>query len=119
MIINIFRALFFISLVAFSGCGEKLNETQKSQVQAKILAADELILKSNCMACHTQGNQMRLPTWRDVARRYKKVKNAEKLLVNKLAQGGSGAWGNMDMPPYRELSEEERIVIVRGILAAK
>lgn len=119
MIINIFRAILVIFIFTLTGCGEKLNETQKAQVQAKILAADELIFKSNCLACHAQGNQMRLPTWRDVARRYKKVKNAEKQLVIKLAQGGSGAWGNMDMPPYRELSEEERIVIVRGILAAK
>ncbi|MFA6014286.1 MAG: c-type cytochrome [Gallionellaceae bacterium] len=106
-----------ISLLAMGGCGEKSNEIKKGETRAKIMAAEELMLNSNCLACHTQGNSMRLPTWRDVAKRYKGKKKAEKMLVDKLAHGGSGAWGNMDMPPYPELSEAERTVIIRGILA--
>jgi cytochrome c len=60
---------------------------------------------------------MEVPTWSEVAERYKGNMNAESFLINKISDGGSGSWGNMDMPPYYELSKTELKIIVQGILA--
>lgn len=79
---------------------------------------EEIVANSGCLSCHQVNNQMKLPTWSQVSARYKGNKEAETLLMNKIARGGSGSWGKMDMPPYHpDLSEEERRVLVRGILA--
>lgn len=108
------------SFVIETGCGSKQGEDRKAVeqvVQVKIASAEELIGQSHCLSCHLPTNQMGLPSWRDVAEKYKVDKKAENFLVSKIGQGGSGSWGNMDMPPYFELSEPERRVIVRWILA--
>lgn len=56
------------------------------------------------------------PVWRQVAAKYKMDNNAGNFLAYKIAHGGSGSWGKMDMPPYPELTEAELQVIVQGIL---
>lgn len=109
------------SFVVVAGCGRKHGEDRKAVeqvVQAKVASAEELIGQSHCLSCHLPTNQMGLPAWRDVAEKYVGDKKAENFLVSKIGQGGSGSWGNMDMPPYFELSEPERRVIVRWILAS-
>ncbi len=59
------------------------------------------------------------PVWQQVAARYKKDNNAGIFLARKIAHGGSGSWGKMDMPPYPELTESELQVIVQGILTCE
>jgi len=111
--------LLAVSLVALSSCSDK--QSQKGEAVLPPEAAsnesfNEIIAKSNCLACHQQGNQMGTPTWNEVAERYKGNMNAEVFLINKISDGGSGSWGNMDMPPYYELSKTELKTIVQGIL---
>lgn len=104
-------------LVALSSCGDKQIHEAAAAEQVKVVSAEELIDQFHCLSCHLPSNEMDLPSWRDVAEKYKGNKTAEKFLVGKIGQGGSGSWGNMDMPPYYELSELERGIIVRWILA--
>jgi len=112
--------LFAVSLVALSGCSDKQSREVALPSNAASIVVEsfnEIIAKSNCLACHQQGNQMGVPTWSEVSERYKGNKNAESFLINKISDGGSGSWGNMDMPPYYELSKTELKTIVQGILA--
>lgn len=104
-------ALLVLSL--FSGCGEK----PQPKTVIKVGTFDEIVAKASCMACHQAGSQMKFPSWEEVAEKYKENKDAERFLTNKIASGGSGSWEKMDMPPYPELSEAERRVVARGILA--
>lgn len=55
----------------------------------------------------------------EVAAKYKKEKAdvAEAYLEQKIAKGGSGAWGRVDMLPYPELKEAELKVLAQGIMA--
>lgn len=115
-----FYLLFAVSLLALSGCGD--NQSREVALPSKVASQEaesfsEIIAKSNCLACHQQGNQMGTPTWSEVAERYKGNMKAENFLINKISDGGSGSWGNMDMPPYYELSKTELKTIVQGILA--
>lgn len=107
-------ALLLFGLLA--ACNGK--QPDSTAPAAKVASAEEIISKSSCLSCHQTGNQMKLPTWTEVADRYKENKDAETLLVTKIAKGGSGSWGKMDMPPYHpDLSETERRVVVQAILS--
>lgn len=104
-----------LSLVLLSGCDAP---PAPPAVAKPVANYDELMQRNNCLACHQPGNQTKLPDWAEVAARYKGNKDAAALLSNKILQGGAGAWGNMDMPPYRaDLSEAEAEVLAQGILA--
>jgi cytochrome c551/c552 len=100
-------------VLLMSGCGEK-NATSTSE---KPLTAAEIIEKSACLGCHHEGNTMNVPTWLDVARKYKASKEGAEFLASKIPHGGSGSWGKMEMPPYADLSREEVRVVVKEILA--
>ena len=75
-----------------------------------------LARQHNCLACHAIDHKVACPAWRDVANRYRGDANAEAYLVNKIARGGSGAWGKMAMPAHPHISEADRTRLARFIL---
>lgn len=106
-------------VAALSGCGEA-EQPKFPPAPAVPRSFDQLIADMHCMSCHLPGNKMGAPTWKDVAKKYKKEKPEiiEVRLAEKIGKGGSGAWGRMDMPPNRELKPAELKVLARGILQA-
>lgn len=82
-------------------------------------SAMTLAKKSNCLVCHSIKKKMVGPAWRDVGIKYKNDVGAEKRLIEKVAKGGSGAWGAMAMPPQAQVSEADRRTLVRFILSLK
>lgn len=112
------RMALLVGLLSLASCDGGADPKKLADSHGKTKPFDQLIADSNCMACHLPHNQMGVPSWEDVVKRYRDVdKNAaEAQLREKIAHGGSGAWGRMDMPPYQELSEAELEVIVHGLL---
>jgi cytochrome c len=106
-------------VAALSGCGEA---EQAKLPPAPVIPRtfDQLIADMHCLSCHLPGNKMGAPTWKDVAKKYKKEKPEiiEERLAGKIGKGGSGAWGRMDMPPNRELKPAELKVLAQGVLQA-
>lgn len=93
----------------------------QSKPPAGLSEADVIALakKKNCFACHLIEKKMVGPSWKDVATKYRGDGAAQSKLENKIAKGGSGAWGNMAMPPQPQVSESERTQLVRFILNLK
>jgi S-disulfanyl-L-cysteine oxidoreductase SoxD len=56
----------------------------------------ELLQKNSCTACHAADRKLVGPSWADVA---KKHAGKGDYLADKIRTGGSGAWGNIPMPP--------------------
>jgi cytochrome c len=106
-------------VAALSGCGEA-EQTKQPSAPVIPRTFDQLIADMHCMSCHLPRNKMGAPTWKDVAKKYKKEKPEiiEERLAGKIGKGGSGAWGRMDMPPNRELKPAELKVLAHGILQA-
>ncbi|HEX5364770.1 MAG TPA: hypothetical protein VFW59_10920 [Gallionella sp.] len=104
--------------VVLSGCGGEVGPDKTEREKAK--SFDQAIADARCLSCHLPGNKVGAPSWKEVAKKYKKDKKdvAESYLANKIAHGGSGVWGRVNMPPHAELSQEELAVMARGILAA-
>ncbi len=53
----------------------------------------------SCMGCHAIGHQVVGPAWIAVAKKYHGQKGALALLTKRIANGGSGTWGSVPMPP--------------------
>ena len=117
--------MYFFNLALFglvcvlAGCGEQQGGSRPVVEPAKSVESfAQLIEKYHCLACHAPGNQMGLPLWHEVAKKYQNKPDAAAYLSHKIKTGGSGAWGKMDMPPYQELEEPELKVLVQGVLSS-
>jgi cytochrome c len=101
-----------------TGC----SEADQTSISAPppIRPFEQLVADMKCNSCHLPGNKMGAPSWKDVAKKYKKEKLEviEQQLTIKISRGGSGAWGRMDMPPHPELKQAELKVLALGILTS-
>ena len=75
-----------------------------------------LAKKYACLSCHGVTAKIVGPAFTDVASRYKGKAAAEKQLIERVRQGGSGNWGNTPMPSQAGPSETELVAMVRWIL---
>ena len=102
-------------LVALYGCQP---ETSK---QAVMTVGGQLADKTGCFQCHTTGQNLLGPAWESVSERYRNNPDAEAHLMNKIANGGSGAWISKEMPGYSEdlLTEVNRKILVKYILSLR
>jgi cytochrome c551/c552 len=82
------------------------------------VVADEALAKSsNCLACHTVDNKIIGPAFKDIAAKYKGDDGAVATLTDKVKNGGSGAWGDMPMPPNAAVSDADIETLVNWILS--
>ncbi len=73
---------------------------------------------NGCLSCHDVDRKMVGPTYRDVAKKYKNVADAEAKLINKIKKGGSGVWGTARMPAnIGKMTDEDYRTTVRWILS--
>lgn len=80
-------------------------------------AAQALAQKSACMTCHAVDKKIVGPGFKEVSAKYKGDKSAEAKLIKKVKDGGSGAWGNIPMPPNPQVKDEDIKTIVRWVLS--
>jgi cytochrome c len=64
----------------------------------------DLLLKSNCLACHSIGKRKYGPKLNEVSAKYANDSQSAALLAQKIKLGGSGVWGEDVMPPQPLLS---------------
>lgn len=86
----------------------------------KVAFADyELLVKSNCLACHYIDKRKYGPKLNEVAEKYANDTNAAEKLAKKIKAGGSGVWGEDMMPPQAQLSDSDALILAKYILALK
>ena len=83
------------------------------------LANADLAKARNCMACHSVGNKVVGPAFKDVAKKYTGQSDAEDKLTQKVMKGGSGVWGQVPMPANAQVSDAEAHTLVKWILSLK
>ena len=82
-------------------------------------AADDLMKKDGCGACHAVDKKIVGPAYQDVAAKYKADKDAPAKLAQKVKAGGSGVWGQVPMPPNAAVPDEDVKALVTWILSLK
>ena len=83
------------------------------------LASEALAKKYNCLTCHTVDKKLVGPSYQDVAAKYKGDAGAEAKLIAKVKNGGSGAWGQIPMPPNASVPDADLKTIVKWVLSQK
>jgi cytochrome c len=91
-------------------------------ISGKAVSADtdhlnSLLLKNNCLACHTIDKRKYGPILRDISGKYSGDTTASDKLVAKIKAGGTGVWGEDVMPPQPQVSDVEAKQIVQLILS--
>lgn len=75
-----------------------------------------LLLKNNCLACHTIDKRKYGPILREVSAKYAGDSKVIESLAAKIRSGGTGVWGEDIMPPQPQVSVDEAKQIVKLIL---
>jgi len=82
-------------------------------------AAEAMMRKDGCAACHAIDKKLVGPAYVDVAAKYAGDKDAVAKLTKKVKEGGSGAWGPIPMPPNAATPTTEVTELVTWILTLK
>ena len=82
-------------------------------------AAEALMKKDGCAACHAVDKKIIGPAYVEVATKYKGDAGAAAKLVKKVKEGGSGVWGPVPMPPNAAASDADIKNLVDWILTLK
>lgn len=79
----------------------------------------DLLVKSNCLACHYVDKRKYGPKLNEVAAKYANDSNAAETVAKKIKAGGSGVWGDDMMPPQAQLSDADALILAKYILSLK
>lgn len=82
-------------------------------------AAEALMRKDGCAACHSVDKKIVGPSYIEVAAKYKGNAAAPAMLMKKVKEGGSGVWGPVPMPPNVTTSDADIKNLVDWILTLK
>ena len=83
------------------------------------LASEALARKNDCLACHAVAINLVGPAFMDVAAKYAGQSDAADRLSESIRNGGSGKWGEMQMPAQPKLSKTDLKKLVIWVLSAK
>jgi cytochrome c len=82
-------------------------------------ANEELAKKHACFACHAVDKKLVGPSYKDVAAKYRADKGAEAKLFDKVRKGGTGAWGQVPMPPNGHVPDADIKALVKWVMSQK
>lgn len=77
-----------------------------------------LVKKSDCFTCHQFNTRLIGPSLSEIAARYSKDRDANKVLSGRIRQGSQHIWGEAVMPAHSHLSEKEAQAVADWILEA-
>jgi cytochrome c len=81
--------------------------------------AEGLLKKYACISCHSVDAKVVGPSYKDVAKKYRKNKDAKQTLVGKVKNGGVGVWGQVPMPPNPAVPDADLQAMIKWVLALK
>lgn len=92
-----------------------LAATTVAQAAVDIGRAKALLSQNACLGCHSVSSRLVGPSYHEVGAKYKGGDPAT--LAARIRSGGTGKWGQLEMPPQTNLSEADAKVLAEWILA--
>jgi cytochrome c551/c552 len=85
------------------------NPAASQPAPAPVAKVDATTLLQNnaCLSCHAIDHKVVGPAYHDVAAKYANDPQALTKLTSSIQHGGSGKWGDIPMPPFAQLSNDE------------
>jgi len=81
-------------------------------------APQALLEQYRCTICHAERDAGAGPAWVDIAKHYRGIKQANKLVTDKI-RSGARSGGPWHMPPHPEVSRADASTMARFILSTK
>lgn len=104
-------------LLSFSCSQTKENKRQKRPSVTKELNALQIILKNDCLHCHSIEDKVVGPPYLDISKRHKNTPGIKNVLSKKIVEGGGGLWYGGMMSGHPLLKKHEVSTIVDWILS--
>ncbi len=95
---------------------EVMQGQRSVDASTQYAVAKVLMSKSDCNVCHQVKTKSVGPMFTEIATKYKADAKAPDYLVNKIRNGGSGVWGEVNMPAHPAMSVADAGTIVNYIL---
>jgi cytochrome c5 len=95
------------------------QQAAKAGAPLDMASGTAMMQKHGCSACHAVDKKIVGPAYQDVAAKYKGDKDAPAKLAQKVKAGGTGAWGQIPMPPNAAVPDEDVKALVNWILTLK
>jgi cytochrome c len=105
--------------IAFAGLASLLLVAGNAHAALDMAAAEAMMKKDGCAACHAVDKKVIGPSYQEVAAKYKGDKDAAAKLAKKVKDGGSGVWGQVPMPPNVATPDADIKALVDWILSLK
>ncbi|HEY0743868.1 MAG TPA: ThuA domain-containing protein [Chryseosolibacter sp.] len=90
---------------------------QGHQMPSIELPGKALIDNSDCKSCHMIDQRSAGPSYKEVAAKYEKQKDAADYLAAKIIKGGAGVWGTTEMAAHPQISVDDAKKMVDYILS--
>jgi cytochrome c551/c552 len=85
--------------------------------ESSIYKGENLMRQSDCFSCHSVDEKIIGPSFTQISNRYDANKDKISYLINKVMNGGSGAWGQIPMQPHHQLNQGDVKEMVLYILS--
>ena len=85
----------------------------------RFAVAKALINQSDCKTCHNVDSKSQGPAWTEIAAKYATDAPAQAKLVDKIRAGGTGVWGQSNMPAHPGLTVDEAQAILAYVMNIK
>lgn len=108
-----------IRIAAFSVAGALVLMSTGANAAIDDKKATEIMAKAGCSACHTIDKKLVGPSYKEVAKKHKGAKDAVAMLAKKVREGGTGAYGQIPMPPNPKdkISDDDLKSMVEWVLS--
>ncbi|MBF9254208.1 ThuA domain-containing protein [Pontibacter sp. 172403-2] len=113
---NVDQSNLYVSTDYISG-RDLAGASMGHQVVSAEILGKNLMLSLDCKACHSITEKSIGPAYTQVAQRYQGNPQAYEHLTNKIIKGGSGVWGEANMPAHPNLSPADARQIVQWVMS--
>ena len=87
------------------------------QIISETIQGKNIMMNSDCKACHSITEKSIGPAYTEVAKKYQKDSKAQEYLTTKIIKGGSGVWGGNVMPAHLTMPENDVRQVVTWIMS--
>lgn len=87
------------------------------QVISEAILGKNIMMNSDCKACHSITEKSIGPAFTAIAKRYQNDSRAQEYLASKIIKGGTGVWGENTMPAHLTMPEGDARQIVTFIMS--
>lgn len=101
------------------GSGSDEKNTNPAMDNTDNNAGLNLITKSDCFTCHKLREPLVGPAYSEIAKKYENTAENISMLADRVINGSSGNWGEVQMLPHRDIKKDDAEIMVKYILLLK